>query len=132
MSINKDSKSVGIDNGSTIGYDKLLLATGAKAKASTCQNSYLKGVYTLRSSADHSKIQEAAKSSSNIVVIGKGLTASECVASLAQTYGSSKSISLICDTNMPADKYFGYDIGSMLMNEHQKHGVKMYQGKDSA
>jgi hypothetical protein len=60
------------------------------------------------------------------VIVGQGFIASECAANLAKTFGKSKSISLICDSNMPMEKYFGYEVGAMLMNEHQKHGVKMY------
>jgi 3-phenylpropionate/trans-cinnamate dioxygenase ferredoxin reductase subunit len=52
-SINKDSKSVGLDNGSTVGYDKLLLATGAQCKLPpNMPSSDVKGVYQLRSAAD--------------------------------------------------------------------------------
>lgn len=28
------------------------------------------------------------------------------------------------------ERYFGYDVGAMLLNEHEKNGVKIYAGKD--
>jgi hypothetical protein len=39
-------------------------------------------------------------------------------------------VSMVCDGAVPMERYFGYDIGAMLLNEHEKNGVKIYAGKD--
>ena len=51
-SISRDEKVVVLADGSKIPYDKLLLATGGRARKTTNPGSNLKGVHLLRSGED--------------------------------------------------------------------------------
>ena len=33
---------------------------------------------------------------------------------------------MLCDFNVPMEKYFGYDVGAMLLTEHERNGAKVY------
>jgi 3-phenylpropionate/trans-cinnamate dioxygenase ferredoxin reductase component len=56
-------------------------------------------------------------------VVGGGFIASEVTASLQKQY---KNVSMLCDFNTPMERYFGYDVGNMLLGEHEKNGAKVY------
>jgi len=75
-------------------------------------------------------IKEGASKAQNIVVVGGGFISSECTANLAKTYKDKKSVSMICDVNVPMERVFGYEIGSMLLTEHERNGAKVYINRD--
>jgi len=127
-SIDRDGKTVKLSDGSSIPYDKLLLATGGRARVTKNPGSDLKGVHFLRTAADQTAIKEQAKKANNIVVVGGGFISSEVTANLAKTYKGK--VSMVCDTNVPMERIFGYDVGAMLLTEHERNGAKVYINRD--
>jgi flavorubredoxin/NADPH-dependent 2,4-dienoyl-CoA reductase/sulfur reductase-like enzyme/rubredoxin len=71
--INKDNKTVVLDIGSELSYDKLILATGASNFLPPIKGFENKGVFVLRDVADADKIKEEMKTVKNAVVVGGGL-----------------------------------------------------------
>src|SRR5215472_17139801 len=59
-SVDAAAKSLRIKGGGELGFDKLVLATGARARRLTAPGSNLKGVHYLRSLADSAQIREHA------------------------------------------------------------------------
>ena len=127
-SIDREGKTVVLSNGNKIQYDKLLLATGSRARTVTNEGADLPGVFYLRSGDDQLAIKEAAKNAKNIVVIGGGFIGAEATANLARTYPGK--VSLVLDTQNPLEVYFGYDVSTMFLNEHTQNGVKIYNNRD--
>jgi NADPH-dependent 2,4-dienoyl-CoA reductase/sulfur reductase-like enzyme len=37
---------------------------------------------------------------------------------------------MICDFKVPMEKYFGFEVGSSLLNQHESNGATVYTGKD--
>jgi NADPH-dependent 2,4-dienoyl-CoA reductase/sulfur reductase-like enzyme len=37
---------------------------------------------------------------------------------------------MVCETNVPIERVFGYDVGSMLLTEHERNGAKVYNNRD--
>lgn len=123
--INKKNKEVILSDGSKVPYDKLLIATGGQARVPRTPGIDLNNVHVLRSANDQTKIKEAAKNAKQIVVVGGGFIASEVTASLQKKYNN---VHMLCDFNAPMDRYFGYDVGAMILGEHEKNGAKVYCG----
>lgn len=71
--INKDKKTVTLDNGTELSYDKLILSTGASNFLPTIKGFEKKGVYVLRDIEDAKKLKEKIKNVKNAVVVGGGL-----------------------------------------------------------
>lgn len=86
-------------------------------------------MFTLRSAKDQQAIKAAAKDAKNIVVIGSGFISSEITSHLAKTFAGKKNISLVCSTNAPLEKQFGFDVGQMFLSMHEKNGAKVYTNK---
>ena len=129
-SIDRHSKQVVLSDGQRLSYDKLLIATGGSARVPRNEGMTLNGVHVLRSGADQGAIKEAASKANNIVVIGGGFIASECTANLAKTFNGKKSVSLVFDTNVPLELVYGYDVGGMLLTEHERNGTDTYPNRD--
>ncbi|OHT07162.1 Pyridine nucleotide-disulfide oxidoreductase family protein [Tritrichomonas foetus] len=72
-SLNTKDKTVTLENGSSVSYDKLILANGSSAFVPPLKGSDLKGVFTMKLVEDARKLKEFAKGKKNAVVIGGGV-----------------------------------------------------------
>lgn len=71
--IDKDKKSLKLDNDTELSYDKLILATGASNFIPPIKGFENKGVYTIRDVEDAKRVKEEMKQAKNAVVVGGGL-----------------------------------------------------------
>jgi 3-phenylpropionate/trans-cinnamate dioxygenase ferredoxin reductase component len=70
--LDPNSKTLTLDSGETIQYEKLLLALGNTPRTWPVKGGDKKGIYSLRTFDDYKKIKEATKTSKNAVVVGGG------------------------------------------------------------
>jgi len=73
VAIDRAARHVALDDGSTVAYDKLLLATGSKPMAPPIAGLGLPNVRAFRDIADVEAMIEASKTARRAVVIGGGL-----------------------------------------------------------
>lgn len=73
VSLDQARKYLSLEEGSTVEYDNLLIATGSKAIILTIKGFSRPGVYTCISSSDALKISRTAEWAEEVVVIGAGL-----------------------------------------------------------
>jgi 3-phenylpropionate/trans-cinnamate dioxygenase ferredoxin reductase subunit len=86
-SIERSAKTVTLRDGTTIPYDTLILATGARARRLTIPGSELAGVQVLRSAADAEELKAALGPGKRLAVVGGGYIGLEAAAS-ARALGS--------------------------------------------
>jgi len=79
-----DAHEVLLADGETIGYQRLLLATGARPRGVGVPGETLPGIYQLRTLAEAGRLKEAAGSSTRVVVVGASFIGLEVAASLAE------------------------------------------------
>ncbi|MBI6037711.1 NAD(P)/FAD-dependent oxidoreductase [Clostridium perfringens] len=83
-SIDDREHVIGLSNGESLKYDKVLLATGASAFIPPVENlREAKNVVGLRNLEDAIKIKEEAEKVKNVVVLGAGLVGIDAIAGLA-------------------------------------------------
>jgi NADPH-dependent 2,4-dienoyl-CoA reductase/sulfur reductase-like enzyme len=82
--IDPAARSVTLDDGRVLGYEKLLLATGGRAWRLPIPGGDLPGVFALRTIGDTDAIRAAAGPGRHALVIGGSFIGSEVAASLAQ------------------------------------------------
>ena len=80
-SIDRSARQVRLKGGETIGYDVLVLATGARARRLIIPGADLAGVLELRSAADAEKLKAVLGSGRRLAVIGGGYIGLEAAAS---------------------------------------------------
>ena len=92
LSLNDATKTLSLSNGTTLTYDKLLLATGAHTFFPPVTNLVgAKGVYGLRTLDDAKQIKEKAQEAKNIVVMGAGLVGIDALTGLLH-YGKNLTL----------------------------------------
>jgi NADPH-dependent 2,4-dienoyl-CoA reductase/sulfur reductase-like enzyme len=77
-SVDSEAKSVTTAGGETIGYDRLILATGSRPVAPPIPGADLGNVFTIRKDIDYLKeLQGALKQAKDVVVVGGGFIGAE-------------------------------------------------------
>lgn len=71
------NKSVTLNDGQAISYEKLLIATGVRTRPWTISGSNKKGIYSLRTLEDGQAIMNALKGAKNAITIGGGFISFE-------------------------------------------------------
>lgn len=112
---------VELSDGSSLHYDRLLLATGAKPKPVDWPGATLSNVFTLRSQRDAERILDKAKDAAHIVVVGGSFIAMEA-ASCFKTQGLS--VTVVVAEKRPFAKQLGEQVGSILQTLHENKGVE--------
>lgn len=82
--IDTNNKTVELNNGETIGFTKLALCTGARARPLPIPGADLQGVHYLRTMDDVKAIQQSATTAKTAVIIGGGYIGLETAASLTK------------------------------------------------
>lgn len=118
-----------MDDGSKVGYDKLLIATGGRARKPAQEGIDLGNIFLLRTADDQTKIKAAAKDAKKIIVVGGGFISSEVTANLKKSF-PNKEVIMLVDFVVPMERVFGYDIGAMFLHEHEKNGVKVFLNRN--
>ena len=82
--VDPDRKTIHLRSGAEIGFEKLVVATGAQVSRLNIPGADLAGIYYLRTLEDSKRIREKAGSAKRAVVVGGGFIAMEVTAVLAQ------------------------------------------------
>ena len=83
-SLDPASREVTLDDGRVLSYEKLLLATGSRARRLPLPGADLQGIHTLRTLDDALALVNAMKGASTAVVIGGSYIGAESASALAQ------------------------------------------------
>ena len=116
---------VRLNNGSSISFDKLLLATGAEPRRLEVPGSELEGIHYLRTFADADAIRERVKDGVRVAVVGAGWIGSEVAASAR---GLGAEVTLIDPLPLPNVRIFGPEVGAFYRDVHAQHGVQLLLG----
>ena len=77
-SIDRESKSIATNGDETIGYDRLVLATGSRPVVPPIPGADLNNVFTIRKEIDYlEQLQEALKQANDVLVVGGGFIGAE-------------------------------------------------------
>jgi len=115
------ARTVQLDDGRSLPYDSLLLATGASPRALRLPGSDLGGVSTFRTLDDSRRLRDhLAVGGRNVVMIGSGWIGME-LAAAAATYGNN--VTLLGLEEIPLAGAIGPDLGRFFRQLHEAHGV---------
>ncbi|MCF3961103.1 NAD(P)/FAD-dependent oxidoreductase [Streptomyces fuscigenes] len=128
-SIDREEHSVHLGDGSSVRYDKLLLATGAEPRRLDVPGTGLAGVHHLRRLAHAERLRHVLSSlgrdNGHIVVAGAGWIGLE-VAAAARTYGAE--VTVVEAAESPLHRVIGPEIGQLFTDLHADHGVRFHFG----
>lgn len=123
------ARSVQLDDGSSLPYGALLLATGASPIQLPLPNDAKLPIFTLRSFADSKAIIQAAEragAGGRVVVLGASFIGLEVAASLR---ARGLEVHVVAPETLPLERVLGAEVGTWLQGVHVEHGVVFHLGQ---
>ncbi|MEP2706206.1 MAG: FAD-dependent oxidoreductase [Roseibium sp.] len=120
--IDRNARCLQLENGDTVSYGKLVLATGTNARWLPIEGADKRGVVTLRSIADVDVIRERLDQCQRIVIIGAGYIGLE-VAAVAKSLG--KEVSVIEAQDRPMKRVVSETVSGYFSSLHQARGIDL-------
>jgi 3-phenylpropionate/trans-cinnamate dioxygenase ferredoxin reductase component len=121
-SVDAGSSEVVIAGGERLGFDRLLLTTGAEPRRLAVPGSDLDGILYLRTVADSDAIAERIEAGGKLVTIGAGWIGAEVAAS-ARTKGCD--VTVLEMASLPLERVLGPELGAIYRDIHTDHGVEL-------
>ncbi|HEY3683511.1 MAG TPA: FAD-dependent oxidoreductase [Streptosporangiaceae bacterium] len=119
-----DGRAVTCADGTTYGFDQLVIATGA-SPVHPWRDAAPPGVHVLRTLADARALKAALAGATRVAVIGAGFIGAE-VAAAARTLG--RTVTLIDTLPAPHAPVLGPEIGAVCADLHRAHGTELRLG----
>ena len=120
--ISPAERVVHLRDGDPIGYDRLLIATGARPRRLRLPGAELAGIHYIRKVAEVESVRNALPTVSRVAVIGAGWIGSEVAASLREL---GLDVALIGSGSTPLAS-LGPEVGTVYRDLHAEHGVQLH------
>ncbi len=123
--IDRPARSVTLDDGQSLAYDALILATGSRPRALPVRGTDLGNVFELRSLADVSQLRSAATPGKHLIIIGAGYIGLEAAA-VARQIGLEVTVLEMAPRVL--ERVTSPVISQFYEREHRAQGVRIRCG----
>ena len=113
-----DTRQVLLDDGESLPYDDLVIATGASPRPSPWRPE--SGLYQLRTLADSLLLRERLTDGGPVVLIGAGFIGAETAAAARS---ADCPVTLVDPVPVPLERATGPVVGALLADLHGRHGA---------
>ena len=120
--IDRKAHTVTIADDTSIRYDKLLLATGSRARWLSIPGSDSTGVHHLRKFDDASNLNTALKEGTSLAIVGAGWIGLEVAASARER---GVDVTVVETAKAPLIGAVGEEVGNVFAQLHRDHGVDL-------
>lgn len=120
--IDLSTKRVSMTNGESVGFSKLVLATGSRALRLPLPGAQLQGVHVFRDGADVDALKRLAAQRKKIIVIGGGLLGLEAAYGLAKS-GAEVTLAHVTDRLM--ERQLDKDAAELLKRIIESKGIEI-------
>jgi 3-phenylpropionate/trans-cinnamate dioxygenase ferredoxin reductase subunit len=120
--IDRKAHTVTIADDTNIRYDKLLLATGSRARWLSIPGSDSTGVHHLRKFDDASNLNTALKEGTSLAIVGAGWIGLEVAASARER---GVDVTVVESAKAPLIGALGEEVGNVFAQLHRDHGVDL-------
>ncbi|AWI28691.1 FAD-dependent oxidoreductase [Streptomyces tirandamycinicus] len=127
--VDREGRSVLLGDGTTVHYDKLLLATGAEPRRLEVPGTDLAGVHHLRRLAHADRLRQVlaalGRDNGHLVIAGAGWIGLEAAAA-ARGYGAE--VTVVEPEPTPLHQVIGPELGQLFADLHRERGVRFHFG----
>ena len=120
--IDPATREVILGGGERVGYDRLLLATGAEPRRLSIPGTDLEGVHYLRDLHDADRLAARLRPGARAVVIGGGWIGAEVAASARM---KGVEVTIVEQAKVPLERVLGPELGQIYADIHRQHGVRV-------
>lgn len=120
------TRTLTLADGSVLGYDRLLLATGAAPRRVNVPGHDLAGVHYLRSAADVQRLQADLATGRRIVIVGAGYIGLE-VAATCRALGLEVDVIEMAERVL--NRVVAPEVAAFFAAEHAARGVRLWTGR---
>lgn len=124
-SIDRSAKTITLDDGATLAYDKLALTTGASVRKLSIAGDHLDGVLYLRDVCDVDRIRRFVGPGKHAVLIGGGYVGLETAASLRKL---GMSVTVLEALPRVLQRVTAPQVSEFYTRVHGEEGVKIIAG----
>jgi len=121
-SVDLKRKRLILKGGDEFGFQKLVIATGARPRTLDVPGSKLQNLFYLRSMSDSKTIRSAAEKAKHAVVIGGGFIGMEVAAVLAQ---KGIEVAMVLHDDRVFKRLFSPEMSSFFENYYAARGVRL-------
>lgn len=119
--VNTAEKTVSLNNGYIIKYDKIYIATGSKARKPNIPGADLKNVVTVREFTDSAYINSIISPDKHVVCLGLSFIGLESAAYLVKKVAK---VTVVGRDTIPLRHSFGAEVGERVMRMFEAEGVE--------
>jgi 3-phenylpropionate/trans-cinnamate dioxygenase ferredoxin reductase subunit len=125
-SIDRSARQVRLEDGSSVAYTRLLLATGSSPRRLPVLGADLDGVLYLRTVEDSQALSAALKRGGHVVMAGAGWIGLEVAAAARQ---AGCEVTIVEPESAPLYRSLGAELGEVFARLHRDHGVTFRFGE---
>ena len=122
--LDRERKRVQLEDGTEAPYDRLIIATGCRARSWDGPGADLNGVHTLRDLEDAVALRTALSSSQRLLIVGAGFIGCEVAASARALGVEVTLVDIAAHPLLP----FGPQLGERWARMHRERGVDLRLG----
>lgn len=123
--IDRDRRSVTLDDGTSLAYDKLVLATGAHVRRLNAPGDTLANVFYLREIADVHALRQAIVPGARAVIVGGGYIGLEAAASLRKL---GLHVTVLEAQSRVLQRVTAPEVSAFYTRVHEEEGVRLLTG----
>jgi 3-phenylpropionate/trans-cinnamate dioxygenase ferredoxin reductase component len=125
VTLDRDDHRVTLADGTSVGYDRLVLATGSSPRPLDVPGEDLAGVHHLRRIEDSDGIRAAFARAGRVVIVGSGWIGLETAAA-ARAAGAA--VTVLGRSALPLLRVLGPELAGLFAELHRDHGVDLRSG----
>ncbi|WP_019200425.1 NAD(P)/FAD-dependent oxidoreductase [Tsukamurella sp. 1534] len=119
--IDRDARTVELDDGTSVGYDQVVLATGSRPR----EFPDARGALYLRTLDDSDRLREAIGGGGRLGIVGAGWIGLEAAAAARQ---AGMDVTVVEPAPQPLIGALGPEVGALFADLHRAHGVDLRTG----
>jgi 3-phenylpropionate/trans-cinnamate dioxygenase ferredoxin reductase component len=120
--LDRAAHTVTLPDGSTVGYDKLALATGSRPRVPDIPGADAQNVFYLRTVDDADALRSALGSTKRLAIVGAGWIGLEIAAAAR---GKNVEVTVVENAPLPLLRALGPEMGQVFADLHRNHGVDL-------
>lgn len=125
IALDPKAHQVTLDDGTTLRYDRLLLATGAEPRRFDAPGNDLPGIHYLRTIPDSDELRQAMARSKKAAIIGGGFIGAEVASAFAQ---NGVDTTMLLREDLLLRRAVGQVVGRFLTDYFTRQGVTIRTG----